>query len=156
MDVRVYLADPLLLITSQWVVSQWLQQLHPIYLWIQQKQVVDSLCAPSFMLLLLSHLQTLVNQFSSALDRQRSKVNQLEEDNINLKDDISSLKDRVESLKMKMSTCHDWFEMCSNGLSRYASLFRRINGLLMLTRPWPMFRRATKGLKIWTQRFDPL
>lgn len=153
MDVRACHADLLLLITSQWAASQWL---HPIYLWIQQTQVGDSLCAASFTLLLLSHLQILVNQFSSAIDKQRSRVTQLEEDNINLTDDISSLKDKVESFKMKMSACHDRCEMCSNGLSRYASLFRRINGLLMLTRPWRMFRRATKGLKIWTQRFDPL
>lgn len=41
-------------------------------------------------------LQDLVNKYSAAVNNQRSKVTQLEQDQRNLSDDISSLKDEVE------------------------------------------------------------
>lgn len=46
-----------------------------------------------------SLLQDLVNKYSTAINNQRSKVAQLEEDQRNLSDDISSLKDEVEGLQ---------------------------------------------------------
>lgn len=54
--------------------------------------------------LLLWRLQILVNKFSSAINTQRSRVTQLEEDTINLSDDISSLKDKVECCRQGLAS----------------------------------------------------
>lgn len=50
----------------------------------------------SFEFLLLCILQILVNKFNSAIQTQKSRLNQLEEDTSTLVDDISSLKVKVE------------------------------------------------------------
>lgn len=44
-------------------------------------------------------LQDLVNKYSAAVDNQKSKVAQLEQDQRNLADDISSLDDEVAGLQ---------------------------------------------------------
>lgn len=56
-------------------------------------------CAASFNFLPHCPLQALVNKYSTAVNNQKSKVSQLEQDKINLSDDISSLKDKVEGLR---------------------------------------------------------
>lgn len=40
-------------------------------------------------------LQVLVKKFSTSINNQKDKVNQLDEDTLSLSDDISALKDKV-------------------------------------------------------------
>lgn len=44
--------------------------------------------------------------------------------------------------------------MCVNVYCRVFFLFRQIRGLLMLTRQWQKLEKPTRGLRIWTQRFE--
>lgn len=49
-----------------------------------------------FAFLLLSSLKILVSKFSSSINTQKSKVDQLDKDMANLVDDIASLKEKVD------------------------------------------------------------
>ena len=52
--------------------------------------------------------QNLVNKFSSAINDEKSRVSQLEEDTINLSDDISTLKDKVEYPRQGLSIWREY------------------------------------------------
>lgn len=46
-------------------------------------------------------LQSLVNKFSSAVNNQKPRIDQLDEDTDNLSDDINTLKEKVSSVPKK-------------------------------------------------------